>query len=518
MSKRLKPIMDMALGTLSSRILGLLRDMFLFAALGASFYNSAFIFAFTFPNLFRRLWGEGALTSAFVPVFAQKWIQSSRTESFHFLNLFLTRFLLFLLIVCGMLMAILWVTSFSIGLNEQWKLGLQLSVILMPYMVCICFSAILNATLNVLNSFKIGAFSPLFLNIVMILSLGLGYALQWTASKQVWVLCLSVLLGGILQCLWPFKVLKSKSQWNPEWVVANKKNALSSFELQKLWSLFWPALLGAAVYQINIFVGRTLAFGLNESAASVLYLANRFVELPLGVFSAAITTVVLPGLSLMVAEKRWDDVGSFYREGLTLMITLLLPAAIGLYILGEPLLNLFFAWGHFSQADLKLTLPVLKIFALALPFYGVSSLMIRSFHAQQNTRTPVQIAAWTLISHFLLACTLMHIFKTVGLALASTLATLLQTWLLHKNLNRKNFLHYLKRWLFAGTVMAIGTKSLMSLLIEPGENKLLSMMHIGFIVFVAMALYGIGLLLLDRKTALLWFRLVFRRNSSQVAN
>jgi putative peptidoglycan lipid II flippase len=119
------------------------------------------------------------------------------------------------------------------------------------------------------------------------------------------------LMGGILQCWLPLMVLRSKEKWQPEWILNGPKDATSNDEPQKLWPLFWPALLGAAVFQINIFVGRTLAFGLNATAASVLYLANRFVELPLGVFSAAMTTVILLGLSLMIAEKHWATSADF---------------------------------------------------------------------------------------------------------------------------------------------------------------------------------------------------------------
>jgi putative peptidoglycan lipid II flippase len=488
--------------------------MCLFGVLGASVYNSAFIFAFAFPNLFRRLWGEGALTSAFVPVFAQQWSRGPMERAFQFLNVFLARFALFLGATCTVGILCLLLISDSSG--PQWSLGLRLSALLMPYMALVCFSAILNAALNVLGNFKILAFSPVLLNCVMIFSLGTGVLCSWSMGAQTVALCFGVLVGGVLQCAWPARALRAQ-RWKPRWVTIDSNHRE---DLRRLWKLFLPALLGAAVYQINIFVGRLLAFGLDESATSILYLANRFVEVPLGIFCAAITTVVLPGLSLMISKKRWEDVELLYGDGLSLMVTVLLPAAVGLYLLGEPLLRLFFAWGKFSSNDLKSTVPVLKIFAISLPFCGVSSLMIRSFHAQQNTRIPAKIAAYTLVLHVVLALLAMRFFRTAGLAIASTLATILQTLWLGTTLSRQNAIFRIRhlgpqivRWSAATVVMGLFTRPVAHAFLSVGRWSLFGRLTV--IVIASIAVYAIGLNIVDPRTATLWTKIFSRRDGNR---
>jgi putative peptidoglycan lipid II flippase len=395
----------------------------------------------------------------------------------------------------------------------QGRLGTQLSVGLMPYMIFICLSAILNATLNVLGDFWVGAFSPLLLNLTMIVSLGMGYVCGWSMGKQTWILALSVLLGGILQCGWSAEALRRK-QWVPTFMYAEGQN---NADLRRVLTLFLPALLGAAVQQINLFVGRFLAFGLNQEAAAILYLANRFMEVPLGIFAAPISTVILPRLSLSVAQKNGEETRKTYDEGMTLMITLLLPAAGGLYFLGEPLLRLFFTWGRFAERDLWATVPALQIFALALPFYGVSSLLVRTFYAQQNTRTPVRVAVSILLVHGVLAITWMGRFQTVGLAWASTLSAMLQTFWLCKILRgQKDFIFRrwplrLLRWLAATGGMVMGTKISIILLLSTPLPRLLLLFRIAVIVAISMGLYGGGIWFLDRRTARLWRQIFFYR-------
>lgn len=284
MLKNLKNILVVSLSTVGSRVLGLVRDILIFAALGASAWNDAFILAFTLPNLFRRLLGEGALTSAMVPIFSDVLHRAGRSEAFAFFNQVLLRLLTILsaLVVGGM---VLFGSLARCGLlTDRWTLGAELAVLLLPYMIFICLAAIVSAGLNLLGRFAVAASTPMLLNLAMIGALVAGMWLSDDQARIVYWLCGGVILGGLLQLLLPAWDL-ARQGWRP------RVEQRASTEMSELWRLFLPGLMGAAILQVNILVSRLLAYSLDESAVSVLYLASRLMELPLGIFTVAVATV-----------------------------------------------------------------------------------------------------------------------------------------------------------------------------------------------------------------------------------
>lgn len=412
-------------------MLGLLRDVCLFAFLGTGPVSSAFILAFTLPNLFRRLLGEGALTSAVVPVLSRKLEQDGPAAQDALLNAVLRRLAV---VLCGLsvLMALGWLALPLIpGLAERWYLSSGYGVVLTPYLILICLAAILSAALNVRERFFVPAMSQVWLNLSMIAALGgLGWAFGDTPEQRAWWLSGGVLVGGILQWLTPWLDLQ-KAGWDRTAGRGEKT------DLRPVWNLFLPGVFGAAIFQVNVLVSRLLAFSLNDQATGILYLANRLIELPLGVFAVAVSTVLFPELARYAAREDGQEAfAEGYHHGWRLIMLITVPAALGLAVLAEPILSALFAWGLFGADDVAATVLPLQIFAIAVPFYSWATLATRAFHAQQDMRTPVRLAVLNLVLNLGLSLALMGPLGTPGLALANLLTSvvhcLLLAWLLRR--------------------------------------------------------------------------------------
>lgn len=353
-SKSLKQISWLSFSTTGSRILGLVRDAAFFSSFGNSVISSAFIMAFTIPNLFRRLLGEGALASAFLPVFTQE-NKRGKAHAMVLLNQTLTRLLLYF--GSSILLAILILTGITklFTLPESWMITLPMTQLLLPYALIICIAAILTAALNCLGKFFIPSFSPILLNLCMIGSLIVGNLIFRQSSNQLaYTLCFGVLLGGFLQLFLP-AIQMFRNGWKP-----GVDNSLTE-PLQLVKTLFLTATGGAAIVQINVLVTRLIAYQLSDEAVSQLYMASRLTELPLGVFSVAIYTVLFPMLARFVAENNPIGFAQTCRNGTIMMLGITIPSAIGLSMLSEPILSVLFEWGRYSARDVLETTPVLSL-------------------------------------------------------------------------------------------------------------------------------------------------------------
>ncbi|WP_269526716.1 murein biosynthesis integral membrane protein MurJ [Coraliomargarita parva] len=428
MLQNLRNIAVVSLSTVGSRVLGLVRDILVFAALGAGLWNSAFILAQTLPNLFRRLLGEGALTSAVVPVFSDVMERDGQPAAFRFLNQVLVRLCLALLgLVTGGMLLLAWL-GHSGWLNENWSLASKLAVVLLPYMLCICMAAIICAGLNLVGRFAVAASTPILLNLAMIGMVSIGMCWSDSTPVLVYWLCGGVLLGGLLQLLLPAWDLYRQG-WRPS------LRLVPATEMAELWSLFLPGLLGAAVLQLNILISRVLAYSLDESAASLLYLASRLMELPLGVFTIAVATVFFPLLAKAVSAKDETAFADSLLQGLRLVVAVGWPAGVGLIVLGHPILQVLFQWGAFDAVGVRATVPLIAIYGLGLPFYSIATFCTRGLHARKDMRTPVRVAGICLCVNAISAVILMQFFGVSGLALANVLAAVLQSVLLWRKLS-----------------------------------------------------------------------------------
>ena len=495
MSKNLKNIGVVAGLTVVSRVLGLVRDQLSAAIFGTSALNSAFIMAFALPNLFRRLLGEGSLTAAFVPTLQDELHENDQIGAFRLLSQVTS----WLALVTGGLVAIgmlLFSQARLIhGHDDKWYLAADLTVVLFPYLAFVCMAAAFSATLNVLQRFVEPALSPIWLNLAMILSLaGAGLNLAETAAGRMNWLCAGVLAGGFLQMAVPAGVLM-RAGWKP------RMDFSLTPRVREIAMLMAPGLFGTAIYQINIYVSRLLAFSLDDSAASLLFYANRLTELPIGVFAIAVATVVYPLLARHATQQNYTEMARDYHKGLRLIMIINVPAAAGLALLAEPMIRLLFQRGEFTAADTQMMVPLLALFAIGMPFFSITSLSTRAFYAVKDTLTPVKLAAVSFAINLGLSLTLMKFLGAAGLVIASTVAVVVQTVLMQHYLTKRLLeTKFAPLWVSVGKVI-IGV-IVMSLVVGFGwwgirtnlaMGSRADMLALGGLIPLGVAVYGLTL-------------------------
>lgn len=438
-SKNLKHIGIVSAATFGSRVLGLMRDMLTTAVFGAGALNSAFVTAFTLPNLFRRLLGEGALTAALVPTLHDEMQRRRKEAAFALVSQVASWLLVATSAVVALAMAAMallaradwsaWGVDAAVG--ERWSRAAGLAVVLFPYMIFVCLAAAFSAALQTLDRFLEPALSPIWLNMSMISLLAGGAYLGWAsdADGAMRWLCAGVLLGGFLQMAVPAAALMREG-WRP------RVDLGFGDPLRNIVRLMVPTLFGSAIYLVNMAVSRLVGLSLNDAAASVLNLATRLMELPIGVFAVAVSTVVFPLISRYAAQGDHAGLAGAYRKGIRLILVVNTPAAVGLVALAEPIIRLLFQRGAFTADDTRLMAPVMTAFALGLPFFSFVNLVLRAFYAQKDTATPVRAAFLSFAVNLALSLALMGPLSTTGLAIASNVAVVAQAWYLQTRLSR----------------------------------------------------------------------------------
>lgn len=434
-----------AAGTSGSRVLGLVRDQLIAGFFGTGGFAAAFIIAFQIPNLFRRLLGEGALTSALMPVMTHERKLGGNARAFAFFNLVICRVAPWMFAITALFSAIAvgialapeeWIAAGATmagadGDVSRHRLAAWLTALCMPYMPMICIAAVFTAGLNMLGKFTVTALSAVWLNLSMIFSLGvLGYFLGDTPTERVVWLCSGALLGGALQLGIP-----AWAMWREGWRFSLNRTRNEAWD--DLKAMFLPAVVGAGINQINIFFTRFLAFSLDEQALSVYYYANRIVEIPVGIFTVTVTTVVFPLLAKHAAEQNSQALGGTFAHGMRLIYAINIPATVGIIALAFPLVKLFFEHGNFTAEDTNATVPVLWVFALAVPFYAVSGLIGRALNSLKDTKTQTKMAGVAFGLNCVLAPVLGWFFGAVGLATANLISAAIQCVALYIVLRRR---------------------------------------------------------------------------------
>lgn len=434
-------------GTMGSRILGLLREVVVTAYFGTTPVAGAFILAFQIPNLFRRLLGEGALTAALMPVMSKERNLGGKEQAFVFLNVVMRRILPVLLVitVAGVGLS-LWIgthwAQFAhftrldrvVDPQSNFELAAKLTAVCMPYMPMICLAALFTAALNMLGRFALTALNAVWLNVAMIVGLGgFGAIFGKTPEQQVYWLCGGALAGGLLQLSIPVWEL-----WRQGWRPRLATPACSESAWTDLKLIFLPAVVGAGVQQINLFATRFLAFSVDDRAITVYNLANRIVELPVGVFAVTVSTVIFSALAAHAAAGDGKALAADFAHGLRLIFAVNVAACAGLVALAEPIVRLLFQHKNFSAEDTALTVPVLMVFACTLPFYGVVGLCSRTLSAMKDTKTQMKFAIRDLCLNALLAPILGYYFKAPGLAAANLAAVIYQAYTLFRVVRRRD--------------------------------------------------------------------------------
>jgi putative peptidoglycan lipid II flippase len=422
--------------TLLSRIFGYVRDMVLASFFGAGMTADAFIAAFRIPNLLRRLFGEGSLSVAFVPVLTETLLKEGRQDGLRLAVSALKLLLVCLLAitVVGMIAAPLIIQAVAPGFSDQpekMALTVALTRIMFPYIMLIGLVALCMGILNVLGHFAAPAIAPVLLNLSMI---GAVFAVsRFSDSETVRIVGLAggVLLGGVLQLALqlPFLAKLGVRFWT--------RSGLWHPAMKKVGILMLPTIFGAAVYQINILVGTLLASLLPEGSVSYLYYADRLVQFPLGIFAQAAATAVLPSLSRQAAQGDRTGMGETFGHAMSLVLFITIPAMVGLIVLREPIIALLFKRGAFDAQSTRLTSDALLYYALGLWAFAAVRIVVSTFYAMQDTRTPVMTATFAIGVNIIFGLTLMGPMKHGGLALATSLASMVNLALLVYGLRKK---------------------------------------------------------------------------------
>lgn len=422
----------MGLATSLSRVTGLVRDMLVASIFGAGFASDAFFMAFTIPNLLRRFFAEGSLTAAFVPTFADVYRRQGVDEARRMVNICWTLLLIVMSVVTlvGILASPLVVQAIGYGFGViPGKLELTnfLNRLMFPYIFLVSLLALLTGVLNVLGHYFLPAFSTVLLNVSMILSaLLLGQYFEVPITS----LAVGVLIGGVLQLALQFPVLGRKG------IRLRLDFSFRHPAVVRVARLMLPGLAGVAIYQINMVVSRLLSSFLPEGSVSYLYYAQRLFEFPQGIFVVSLATAVLPAMSRLASAGDTAGLKESLRFSLVLIVLVTFPAAVGLTLCAVPVFSLFFMSGAFNFEAVTQTAYALAAYAPGLLFVGVSRVVVPTFYAMQDTRTPVWVAFWTLLVNAILGLLLMGPWAHTGLALALTFSSvfnaLILIWFLRK--------------------------------------------------------------------------------------
>jgi putative peptidoglycan lipid II flippase len=423
--------------TMISRVLGFVRDMLMASVVGTGMVADAFVVAFRFPNLFRRLFAEGAFNAAFVPLFARRLEGEGQPEAVRFAEEVMAALLTFLLVLSAVAMLAMPLIVYVLApgfADDPVKMDLtsELTRIAFPYLTFMSLVALLGGILNSLHRFTAAAAAPIVLNIVMIGVLAGVMLLGWgdspdTGRALVW----GVALAGLLQFLMLWAALARAG------INLSLRRPRITPGVKRLVVLGVPGLIAGGVTQINLLVSTMIA-SLQDGAPSWLYYADRIYQLPLGVIGIAIGVVLLPELARRLRAGDADGVQTSQNRALEISLLLTVPAAIALMALPHPIINVLFERGAFEPSDTLATSRALMAFAAGLPAFVMIKVFSPAYFAREDTRTPMWFAMISVAVNIAGALVLFPFISYVGVAIATTVAGWVNALMLAITLSRRD--------------------------------------------------------------------------------
>ena len=445
--------------TTISRILGFIRDSIIARVFGVGIETDAFFVAFKIPNLLRRISAEGAFTQAFVPVLSEYKSTKSKLEVSYLVNKVATLLGLFLVLIALLgVFGAPWLIYISAPgfVSEPGKFDLTVNLlqITFPYIFFISLASMAGAVLNTYGKFIVPAFTPVWLNISLIVG-----ALYFSNlfDEPITVLAWAVFIGGALQLFFQIPFLKQIGLL-PKINLDSKDKGV-----WRILKLMGPGILGVSVVQISLLINTIFASFLTSGSVSWLYYADRLMEFPAGVIGVSLSTVLLPSLAKSFSKKKSADYSELVNWGLRLGILLAVPAATALAILAIPLISTLFHYGAFTERDILMTQYALTAYSIGLVGLILIKILAPAFYAQQNVKTPVKIAIFTLFCTQFMNLIFIGYLQHAGLALAIGIGACINAGLLFYHLKKGNlfklnvgWLIFLLKIIFATFVMALG--------------------------------------------------------------
>ena len=425
--------------TLTSRILGLVRDQVLAALFGAGNDMDAFIVAFRIPNLVRDLFAEGAMSAAFVPTFTRHLTRHGKRDAWRLGNNVVNALLLLtgVAVLVGIVFARPIVTAYAgsyAAVPGKLELTIRLTRVMLPFLTMVAIAAAMMGMLNSLHHYFVPALAPAMFNVATIVcAFALVPLMPAIGLPRIMAIAIAALVGGVGQVAVQWRPLRREGfAYEP---YLNWRDP----GLRQVLLLMGPGTIGLAATQVNIFVNTLLATSQGTGAVSWLTYAFRLMYLPIGLFGVSIGTAVLPAVSRHAAIDDVDGVRATVSRGIAMMLMFNIPATFGLLALATPIVRLLFERGHFLPSDTMQTAAALRFYALGLVGYSTVRIASPTFYALRRSRVPVVVSVCTIAVNVILSVALVRVMGFRGLALGTSVAALanglLLAWLLSKALH-----------------------------------------------------------------------------------
>ena len=423
--------------TLGSRFMGFARESLMAAALGTGPMAEAFYAAFKFPNLFRRLFAEGAFNAAFVPLFAKEiesgGMDGARRFAEEVFGVLFT-VLLGITIVMELAMPLLMRTIIAPGFEgDKYDITVRLAAIMFPYLACMSLTAMLSGMLNSLHHYFAASIAPIFFNAAMILALGYGMWIGADAVTIAYYLSYAVLVAGVLQMLVLYVGIRFAGM-----SIGFRRPHLTP-NVRRLLMLAFPAAITGGVTQINLIIGQAIASFKEGAVASLLY-ADRIYQLPLGVVGVAVSVVLLPELARALKGGHLVEAQSLQNRSIEFVLFLTLPAAAGIFALSPEIIRLVYERGAFHPEATATVAAVLTLFGFGLPGFVLNKALTPGYFAREDTKTPMRFTMIAVVINSGLSLALFPYFAERGIAAAESIAGWLSTVLLMVTLIRRGHL------------------------------------------------------------------------------
>ncbi len=440
--KIIKSAWIIGIATLGSRILGFVRDAAVAMILGAGLYSDAFFAAFRIPDLFRKLFSDGALSISFIPIFTELLTLKGKKDAFDMARSVLAwiAFLGIFFLSSVFLGAFAWAYFFTEfpPRPSEFNLALLLSKIMMPYVLCVSLTAVFMGILNSMGHFAVPAMAPMLFNVIMIVvALAVAPRFDQPAVPMAW----AVMAGGIVQLGVQIPFILKKG------FAFRGRLRLYHPATVKAFKMMLPAMVGLSAYQVNLFVCTCMASFLPEGSISYLYYADRLVQFPLALFAGSIATSFFPELAKEVASGNPVQAAGFFVRGARMLLFIIIPSMAGLTALREPIAALLFYQGAFDISDVQATANVLLFFCTGLWAFSGIRFFVPLFYTISNVKIPFTGAVISMAVNLFLSVILMKSMGTSGLALSISIAAMF------------NFLFLLKG--VSGTLFRFSWKEIM---------------------------------------------------------
>ncbi|MCU4136898.1 murein biosynthesis integral membrane protein MurJ [Buchnera aphidicola (Sitobion miscanthi)] len=434
----LKSLISVSFMTLISRILGFVRDILIASIFGASMFTDAFFISFKIPNLLCRIFSDGAFSQAFIPVLMEYKTNENQKNLQDFISSISSFmiFFLFLITILGMFFSQFVISISAPGFSkipEKLILSANLLTIMFPYILLISLSSFFSSILNSWNYFSIPAFSPIFLNIsIIIFSIFFSTFFHPSIISLAW----AVIIGGLIQCSYQLPFLYKINML----VIPNFR--WNNIGLLRVLRKMGPAILGASANQVSLIINTIFSSLLNAGSISWIYYADRLIEFPVGILGVSLSTILFSSLTKNYKSGVISEYKKIFNWGFRISLILSLPTAAIIFFLSTPIITVLFQYGKFTDIDVLMTGTSLKLYSFGLISFILVKILASAFYACEEINTPMKISLFTLVLTQLMNPFFVFYFKHAGLALSISISSWINFLLLYWKLHRRKIISF----------------------------------------------------------------------------